>query len=182
MASRTQPLIEFRGALRPAREGAPGVPWDFSPIMETSSYTVRSRLTPAQYPTTTAKKGTNMKRNWDVVREVLIEVESLNNADFQDVHYDLHSDLSKEEAERAYHGVLLWRSGFIEGIDTSSTDGDGIIATGLTWQGLDLLDTIRSQTVWARIKSISKEKGVELTFDAVKALGAQALAWAIAQP
>jgi len=41
--------------------------------------------------------------------------------------------------------------------------------------GHDLLDTMRSAGMWETIKSTAKTKGIELTFDAVKALGALAL-------
>ncbi|WP_079744105.1 DUF2513 domain-containing protein [Pseudomonas aeruginosa] len=54
-----------------------------------------------------------------------------------------------------------------------------MIAQGLTWAGYDLLDTIRSKAVWERIKSTAQDKGIELTFDAVKALGKYALDWVI---
>lgn len=73
------------------------------------------------------------------------------------------------------HGVLLWKAGFIEGADASDMDGDAALAQGLTWAGHDLLETIRSKVVWERIKATADDKGIELTFDAVKALGKAAL-------
>lgn len=48
--------------------------------------------------------------------------------------------------------------------------------TDLTWQGHKLLDTIISQPVWEKIKSTALEKGLELTFDVVKVLGAKVVA------
>ena len=50
-----------------------------------------------------------------------------------------------------------------------------MICPDLTWQGHDLLDTLRSKPVWERIKTTAKDKGIELTFDAVKVLGKMAL-------
>lgn len=113
-----------------------------------------------------------MKRDWDVIRNVLIEVEALNSATFESCQYDATSD---EDGFKGEHAVLLWRAGFIQGVDASSSDGDSIIAQGLTWSGHDLLDTIRSQAIWERIKSTAKDKGIELTFESVKALGKYAL-------
>ncbi len=46
-----------------------------------------------------------------------------------------------------------------------------MINPNLTWEGHDLLDTIRSKPIWEKIKSLAQAKGIELTFDAVKALG-----------
>ena len=59
-----------------------------------------------------------------------------------------------------------------------STDGRfgyGIHSPRLTMAGHDLLDTMRSTTIWEKIKTTAKSKGIELTFDAIKALGALAL-------
>ena len=115
-----------------------------------------------------------MKRNWDLIREVLIEVEALDSARFEEIQYGPASESS--EPEKAAHGVLLWKAGYVEGADASSMSGDAVLATGLTWAGHELLETIRSKAIWERIKTTAKDKGIELTFDAVKALGSAALA------
>lgn len=115
-----------------------------------------------------------MKRNWDIIRDVLIEVETLDNAKFETIQYGPASE--SDEPEKDAHGILLWKAGFIEGADASCLDGDAVLAQGLTWPGHDLLETIRSKAVWERIKATAQEKGIELTFDAVKALGKAALA------
>ena len=39
-----------------------------------------------------------------------------------------------------------------------------------TWDGHELLDTLRDQNVWNRIKEISKEKGVDITFESIKVM------------
>lgn len=114
-----------------------------------------------------------MKRNWDIIRDVLIEVEALDNARLETIQYGPVRD--SDEPQKDAHGVLLWKAGFIEGVDASNTGGDAVIVQGLTWTGHDLLETIQSQAVWERIKVIAKDKGIELTFDSVKALGKMAL-------
>jgi hypothetical protein len=68
----------------------------------------------------------------------------------------------------------------VSAVDASTHSGRALIHPTLTWAGHDLLDTIRSKTVWERIKYTAKEKGIELTFDAVKELGKIALHLAIA--
>lgn len=40
---------------------------------------------------------------------------------------------------------------------------------------------MRSKAVWERIKTIAEAKGLELTFDSVKALGKVALDWVLNQ-
>jgi hypothetical protein len=121
-----------------------------------------------------------MKRDWDLIRDVLIEVEALNPAQFEDIRYGplRQSDNVAKDSQ----AVLLWKAGFIEGVDASSMDlGDSVIAQELTWSGHELLDTIRSKPVWEKIKSTAQEKGIELTFDTVMALGKAAVAWIISQ-
>ena len=45
-----------------------------------------------------------------------------------------------------------------------------MVVDGLTWKGHEFLDTIRSKSVWEKIKSAALEKGLELTFDTIKKL------------
>lgn len=113
-----------------------------------------------------------MKRDWEVIREVLTEIEALDGSKHQPITYGPES----EDASKAAHGFLLWEAGFIRGVDATTYDGKAVVAEDLTWAGHDLLETIRSKVVWERIKTTAKEKGIELSFDAVKALGKAALA------
>ncbi len=43
------------------------------------------------------------------------------------------------------------------------------------------MDTLRSEALWERIKATAKEKGLQLTFDTVKALGKLALEYVTKQ-
>lgn len=113
-----------------------------------------------------------MKRNWDVIREVLTEVEGLSSQERGDFIYGR----GRQDEVRAGHAFLLWEAGFIKGIDANSFSGPALISPDLTWEGHELLDTIRSKPVWEKIKSTAKDKGIELSFDAVIALGKAALA------
>ncbi len=116
-----------------------------------------------------------MKRDWDVVREVLIEVESMPHEARTTFAYIIGPDQTPDSRARAEHALLLLQGGYISGLDASDLGGSTLLGPELTWNGHDLLDTLRSKPVWDRIKSIAQEKGIELTFDAVKALGAIAL-------
>lgn len=120
-----------------------------------------------------------MKRDWDVIRDVLLEVEALSEDERQDFEYSPDADADTLRRVRGEHALLLWKGQFIEALDTSTLDGRAIMAPALTWQGHELLDTLRSQPVWDRIKVVAKDKGVELTFDALKALSKIALDWVL---
>ena len=74
---------------------------------------------------------------------------------------------------------MLINNGYIEGVQVlRSADGQfsyGLSSPRLTMAGHDLLDTMRSESIWESIKSTAKAKGIELTFDAIKSLGMLAI-------
>lgn len=113
-----------------------------------------------------------MKRDWDVIRQVLSEVESGDRHKLQ-----FHESKDPMATE---HAFLLFDAGYIKAVNATTFDGRALINPELTWEGHDLLDTIRSKSVWERIKQLAKEKGVELTFDSVKLLAAKALEMTLA--
>jgi hypothetical protein len=116
-----------------------------------------------------------MKRNWDLIRDVLLEVEELNPAQFQTKQYGPLAN--SENIERDRHAVMLWKAGLIDGVDSGTQSGGAaVIAKELTWSGHELLDVIRSKPTWEKIKDMAKQKGIELTVDAVIALGKKVLA------
>lgn len=120
-----------------------------------------------------------MKRDWDLIREVLIEIEELDPTKHEHIQYGPAS--SSAEPAKDSQAVLLWKAGLVVGADASSFDGDAVLAQDLTWAGHELLDSIRSKAVWERVKATAQAKGLELTFDSVKALGKLALDWVVNQ-
>lgn len=123
-----------------------------------------------------------MKRDWEIIRDLLIEIEELPEQERAGFSYK--TDPKKDDAAnaKAAHAVLLADAGFLTGANTGFLDGSRVLlAPNLNWEGHELLDTIRSKPVWERIKSTAQEKGIELTFDTVIALGKAALTWIISQ-
>ena len=117
-----------------------------------------------------------MKRDWDLIRDILTEVEQLDNDKRFQFSYEVKQNSTLEAKRRRDHAALLWKAGFIEGEDTGTMlFGPSLQAPELTWNGHDLLDTIRSKPIWEKIKAKATETGIELTFDTVKKLGAWAL-------
>ncbi|MCH4244290.1 DUF2513 domain-containing protein [Acinetobacter gerneri] len=109
-----------------------------------------------------------MKRDWDVIRAVLIAIE--------DDNYDEYLEESENDEAIIKNTVLLIQAEFIDGKVLASLDENAdVYVNDLTWKGHELLDTIRSKPVWEKIKSTAVEKGIELTFDTVKALGAKVI-------
>jgi hypothetical protein len=132
-----------------------------------------------------------MKRDWDLIRKQLTDIEEENDpfADKPiepmqgDKPWDAYENELKDhrKAENRFFGhyELLIKAGYIEGLTVRrSLDGQffyGVHSPRLTMAGHDLLDTMRSSGTWGKIKELAKAKGVELTFDAIKVLGALAL-------
>ena len=110
-----------------------------------------------------------MKRNWEVIREILIKLEELPNTDSG---LQLSDFPSEKAYEYAYHVELLIEAGIVEG-QMSKAAGPGpahFFAHRLTWTGHEFLDSVRSSTVWSKTKKAFAAKGIEMTFDLVKSV------------
>ena len=75
------------------------------------------------------------------------------------------------------HLELLIDAGLVNGRIARShgTRGDVISVTGLTWQGHEWIEMVRSQSVWNEAKSTVLEQGGVLTFELTKAVAAKLL-------
>lgn len=112
-----------------------------------------------------------MKRDWEVIRQVLIAIEEDKFDEF--VKEADQTDIVIQNTALLLEAVFL--KGSYEYLFVDDRDKT-LDIDGLTWKGHELLDTIRSKPVWEKIKSTALEKGLELTFDVVKVLGAKAVA------
>ncbi|MGH8127018.1 MAG: DUF2513 domain-containing protein [Gammaproteobacteria bacterium] len=107
-----------------------------------------------------------MRRDWDVMREIMLELEdagsvttTLNPSAVEDHPRDLV----------CYNMILLKEAGLAEGSVRYRNDGNADCKLlRLTFSGHELLDEIRPKPVWEKIKSYSKEHGVELSLNVVK--------------
>lgn len=137
-----------------------------------------------------------MKRDWDLLRQQMTEIEEGRNVFANVPQRVVHTrDMSWEEFEAqdaeqraiegriAGHLELLIRSGYVDGVTVmQSTDNRfsyALHGPRLTMAGHDLLDTMRSATIWNSIKAMAKKKGVELTFDVIKVLAGAAVKHAL---
>jgi hypothetical protein len=115
-----------------------------------------------------------MKRNWETIRQLLVKVEectlpadTVRLGDFPD----------ERAAEISYHMALLMEAGLVEGsmVQTIGPEVKDFIATRLSWAGHELIDSIRSDTVWERTKKRFRDAGIEMSIELVKE-AAQAVA------
>jgi hypothetical protein len=102
-----------------------------------------------------------MKREWDLIRLLLLRLEAEETAN---AHLAPQAMGGFDAELVGYHIDLLDQAGLL----TARRAGDTIVARRLTWDGHELLDSIRRDTVWNRAKGILREKGLDLTLDALR--------------
>ena len=113
-----------------------------------------------------------MKRDWEIIRTILLKLEASESPNTA-LNADNIEDFPEQEV--AYNMRLLEQGGYINAIFSESKTGDGKIhvalARSLNISGHELLDTIRSDTVWGKTKEKFQASGVEMTFDLVIMVG-----------
>lgn len=105
-----------------------------------------------------------MKRDMDLIRLILIEVEKMVN--WSDWEHTNIEDYTHEEI--SYHVMLLKEAGLIEA--KGFCDGGEWIPGRLTWDGHEFLDSTRNETVWKKVKGKITEMGGGLAFEVIKFL------------
>jgi len=107
-----------------------------------------------------------MKRDWDLVREILLKLEACESARGQ---LQPGEFAGRDEELVSYHVRILMEAGLIEG-ECSKATGRPLHCTAhsLTWEGHELLDRVRSHAAWNKIKGVAREKGLDMTLDVIK--------------
>jgi len=107
-----------------------------------------------------------MKRDWDLVREILLHLEACEST-----RGNLRpGDLAGYDEERvSYHVQIMIEAGLIEG-ECAKTIARPLycMAHRLTWAGHEFLDQVRSHAAWNRIKGLAREKGLDMTLEVIK--------------
>lgn len=116
-----------------------------------------------------------MKRNWETIRELLSKVEECS---LPTEMVQLSQFPDERAAEISYHMSLLIEAGLVKGqmVKTIGPEVKDFFGQRLTWEGHEFLDSIRSDTVWARTKKLFTEQGVSMTFELVKSVAKDAAA------
>lgn len=109
-----------------------------------------------------------MMRDMDLVRSILLQVEHAEGArECGELDFMGHS-----QDEVYYHIDMMRAHGLIDATVKREWGGSIIHAsvTSLTWEGHDLLDSMRDDRVWSRAKKALAESVGSTTFDVVKSL------------
>lgn len=112
-----------------------------------------------------------MKRDWDLIRMLLVELEaSEGNLFTRDVS-------GYPEDAVNYHMGLLINAGLAEGECSTGIGSSGTTCRlkRLTWAGHEFLDGIRSKNAWNAVKKVAQDKGLALSFEVVKLAAAHVI-------
>jgi hypothetical protein len=117
-----------------------------------------------------------MKRDLDLLRDILLDVEDWNDPEplrLEALGYD-----GKTQQEIGYHLELLEDAGYIDANITKWNTG--AYATGLilrmTMAGHDYLDSVRSPEVWNKTKTALEKVGGGAALDVIKDVASKILA------
>lgn len=111
-----------------------------------------------------------MKRDMELIREILLEAERIVVPGGQQF-----PTLTVEGWDHAVvyeHARLLTSAGFLIAAYELS---NAIPVRGITWEGYDLLDSIRDDSVWANVKKKIAEAGGSVPIDLLQPLATQFL-------
>lgn len=109
-----------------------------------------------------------MTRDWSLIRLILLKLEEKTNTTGAFPGYDTEAV--------SCHMHLLLQAGLIEAAcKTHSGDAVVCLARNLTWAGHEFLDSIRSDTAWNRIGAVARDKGLDLSFDAIKQIASHVM-------
>ncbi|HKM71886.1 MAG TPA: DUF2513 domain-containing protein [Stellaceae bacterium] len=114
-----------------------------------------------------------MKRDWDCIRAIFAALENKGDS----AGGLRPNQIDGFDAELvSYNMKLLVEARLIEGTSSQLMAGSVYcIASSMTWDGHELFDKIRSETLWNKVKSAAREKALPLSFDVVKLLAIESL-------
>lgn len=117
-----------------------------------------------------------MKRNLDLIREILMHIESSDEDCFTEEDF---APLCANLTELQYNIHLICDSGLVEAEDVTCI-GRGTPVPAyrmhfLTSLGCDYLDSVRNQSVWDKTKSSLKEVGGSASLDVVKTVASKVI-------
>lgn len=109
-----------------------------------------------------------MKRDMDLVREILLEIEKQY---VSTAIYNLEIE-GYDMTTVAYHCKILYEAGFVSTYKAEYA-GNELWSFGvgsLTWDGNDYLDNVRDNSIWRKTKDVITKKGLPLVIDTIKTI------------
>lgn len=103
-----------------------------------------------------------MKRDLDLVRQLLFVIESSETAALNHVY-----GLSPGDQRVQYHLRLLVDAGLARGVGLT---GEGSVCVRLTWDGHEMLELVRNESLWERAKRLVQDKTGGYSLEAIRAV------------
>lgn len=121
-----------------------------------------------------------MKRSFEDIRQILLELESLDESHQCEIDNDAPADEiafgTVTSKSLAYHLPLLIDAGLLTGQSAHSMRKKFFHSISLTWAGHDFLDNIRTESVWKKVRSVIGNKEVQTaSFSVWAAVAAEAV-------
>ena len=100
-----------------------------------------------------------MKRDLDLVRDILLKVEKNENLDGQ-MWMDF-KDSKHSQKEIVLHLIWLSEAGYLKLVEGAgiSSDDENPVVTRLTWEGCEFLESARDDQRWKKAKEIGATLG-----------------------
>jgi len=113
-----------------------------------------------------------MKRDMDLVREILITLGDSDNSIQAGTFVDDRNDFQVV----AYHFDIMQQAGLVEGTTKKGFSGDYLYAevSRLTWEGNEFLDSVQNNKVWMHVKAEIAKSAIGAPFEVVKNLAISA--------
>ena len=108
-----------------------------------------------------------MKRDMDLVRDILLAVEEHDDDRFRPLELDIPD---RPQPEVSYHVMLLADAGLIDAADLSSPNRLDWRPRRLTWAGHEFLEVARNNSIWSRAKQRVTQSTDGLAFDLLKSV------------
>src|SRR5688572_22316690 len=113
-----------------------------------------------------------MKRDMDLVRTILLEIEESQNP--RSVKLQCHG-YSQDEIQE--HLMLLVQAKLIKAREVHSLEaGTVLIPQRLTWHGHEFIESTRNEGIWQKVKAEIKDRGTSLPFSLIQDLALKILA------
>ena len=117
---------------------------------------------------TITRLGCEMKRDMDLVRLILLEIEDKYRST---AIYDLSIEGYNAETV-AYHCKILFEAGLLSDYKARYADNE-IYSFGvgsLTWDGNDFLEKIRDDSQWNKVKETITQSGLPMIIETIKSV------------
>lgn len=110
-----------------------------------------------------------MRRNMDLVREILIEA---SKSDKEVRASDIAEKSSKYSLEEIIYNIRIMGEGNLINVNIDEREAGVVDAyvMDITWQGNDFLDSISSNEIWEKIRNNFSDKIINIPFDILTSL------------